>query len=226
MVERLPDFAPALRRSCSYGFELGYVDLARRNCERAVRVAPNPSNKAALASILARRIAGRPMTVDDRNRAIGLAHELLVAQGPDRYFGLDAAAFVGEELGDRTLLHQAVGPLAKLGPHYPDVAYYVARDALNHGDVETAQRQLAFTGALGRRINHLLRQLIWHQESLPERALDLVGLADSVKPKTFFVELPIGLLLMFLGARRMRKHREARVAASAGSPPASSPPDP
>jgi len=213
VLDRVPDFAPALRRSCEYLQDLGEQARARRDCEQAVKLAPNISNEAALANVVATPTHGDWYRARDRDEAVALSNKILAQRGPDRFYGLLAVSGVADDFGYWKLLHRAVPPLARLAPQVPMVAYYVTLDDIHQGDRAAARREIGRTRAIGPGYFAQLHRDLWQYEPVTERLTDLQGLLFTYPHGPDFVWAVSGLFVLLGIARKRRKAREGQAAA-------------
>ena len=123
VLERVPDFAPALRRHCLVLQEAGLRDEALDRCRRARALSELPENRVGLAFVLLDLPAGVAASPGDRAEARQLLAEAK-AMDPDDPVAARLRCHLAMEEDDLDLLREGLADMERLAPEHVMTAWY------------------------------------------------------------------------------------------------------
>ncbi len=148
VLQRVPDFPPALRRHCLVLQDSGQRDEALPRCRQAAALSDRPENAVALAYVLLDMPSGVDATLDDRKEA---RHLLIAAdqQDPDDPVNARLRCQIAMDEGDHALLSDCVEDMERVAPDHVLTAWHAWALAHEEGRIDDALGALDRAAAAG-----------------------------------------------------------------------------
>lgn len=150
VLEKSPEFQPALRRAGYALVGLGKRDEGMKLAQKAVDLERSPDNLISLASVVADQSGNYKPTQAEYGRALALSKEAMnkSTDPDDPSYALLVADFSlsAERLDD---FNSAVNTLKNKFPDHPGTHYFYGIKAANDGDFSTAETEIKKAEQLG-----------------------------------------------------------------------------